>query len=692
MERKGWYTITLFGLLAVAGVVVWRTWPATSPGQFDPVSVVIGIVALALGVMGWRQGALAHRRDSSDVTAVAARLAVRVRRDETEARRQLLDRQDRAIDVRFDLVPAPAHDAERASRTGTLEEVVDYYRRLGRRRLVITGEPGSGKTVLAIQLALGLLHKRAQDEPIPVRMSAAVLDMRSPYESAVRDALRRHLQQVYRLSRVEADELVDAGMVVPVLDGLDEMDATDTPGPASRAARTIRACNAYLDGVHKASVIVTCRTGHYQALESSRVWVHDAARVQIRPVGLPAARAFLVRRAIDQHRWRPVLDVMRRGNRPLATALSTPWRLMLAATVYEGGPETGAPRRDPQDLISPVLDTEDKIRDHLLGLFIPAVTAMHSDRYPVEHVHRWLSVLAAHLNTNTPTAARAPRVVNGHTLSGTDLFLDELWPLAGNRLPRAIATGLLSLSLLAITTWTVHLLPIRAVWPDILGIVAFAPVAAVLVAHSWTIWPMTRRHDFRRLRTRAGRRQLATSLALGLASGIAVEVAGRLLFGLGPVPAGGLAFGLFCGIGFGLPFALTFDAADEHPTLYPRRVPVANLVFGMEFGLAAGLALGLAVGVTFGGGLALAAGFGTGLIGGCIAGLPGLRYIGLVLCTRRWNTNWLPWRLGVFLDWSYRAGLLRIAGAAYQFRHRELQDYLARNEMPRPRCRPSSPG
>lgn len=115
--------------------------------------------------------------------------------------------------------------------------------------------------------------------------------------------------------------------------------------------------------------------------------------------------------------------------------------------------------------------------------------------------------------------------------------------------------------------------------------------------------------------------------------------------------AGGLGVGLFYGIGFGLPFVLTF-----------------------------------------GGGLALAAGLGTGLIGACVAGLPGLRYVGLVLCTRRWNTRWLPWRLGVLLDWSYRAGLLRIAGAAYQFRHRELQDYLARDEMPRPQCRPGPPG
>ena len=47
--------------------------------------------------------------------------------------------------------------------------------------------------------------------------------------------------------------------------------------------------------------------------------------------------------------------------------------------------------------------------------------------------------------------------------------------------------------------------------------------------------------------------------------------------------------------------------------------------------------------------------------------------------TRRWSNHWLPWRFGRFLHWCYEAGLIRVAGISYQFRHRELQDYLACN-------------
>ena len=61
-------------------------------------------------------------------------------------------------------------------------------------------------------------------------------------------------------------------MVVPVLDGLDEMDADAAPGFSSRAGKAIRACNAFLDGDRKAALVLTCRTAQYEALERAREW------------------------------------------------------------------------------------------------------------------------------------------------------------------------------------------------------------------------------------------------------------------------------------------------------------------------------------------------------------------------------------------------------------------------------------
>ncbi|ONI67547.1 hypothetical protein BWI15_31015 [Kribbella sp. ALI-6-A] len=57
------------------------------------------------------------------------------------------------------------------------------------------------------------------------------------------------------------------------------------------------------------------------------------------------------------------------------------------------------------------------------------------------------------------------------------------------------------------------------------------------------------------------------------------------------------------------------------------------------------------------------------------------RYFSLLLCTRV-GRNRLSWSLAHFLDACYRAGLVRVAGTGYQFRHRELQDYLANHDRP----------
>jgi hypothetical protein len=51
-----------------------------------------------------------------------------------------------------------------------------------------------------------------------------------------------------------------------------------------------------------------------------------------------------------------------------------------------------------------------------------------------------------------------------------------------------------------------------------------------------------------------------------------------------------------------------------------------------------------------------------------------------VVLSRVWLplTGRLPWAMTAFLDDAYRRGVLRQAGAVYQFRHARLQDHLSR--------------
>lgn len=142
---------------------------------------------------------------------------------------------------------------------GTLEEITSYYRALRPGRMVITGTPvgradgqtssdaGTGKTVLAVALILGLAKTRAPHEPVPVRLVAA-----SWPGTGIREWLRTHLIDTYRLTPRDARVLINANLVLPVVDGLDEMDTDAAPGYASRAAAS-RVCSGWVSASRSGS-------------------------------------------------------------------------------------------------------------------------------------------------------------------------------------------------------------------------------------------------------------------------------------------------------------------------------------------------------------------------------------------------------------------------------------------------------
>jgi hypothetical protein len=328
---QGWAWTAAVGLpLLVATVVAWQGLRGAKGGDVDPGGVVIGLVGLAVtlaaSVVAIWLAVRGQRVTDTDVDVWARRLATSVRNAETAQRTQLLGGQGRTINVKFVLTPAPAHNAAGARPEGTLTAVAGYFRDLRPQRLVITGQGGAGKTVLAIELILALLAGWSPDEPVPIRVPAAGWD---PQRVPVRRWLTTHLVRTFDMRQETAQALVEAYRVLPVIDGLDEMDASQTPGYPSLVGRAVRALNAYQDGQDKARMVLTCRTGQYDALTTGEVWAHDAARVDLAPVTADQASVFIeaVAGAHQIPRWQPVLDALTRPGHPLAATLDTPWRL-----------------------------------------------------------------------------------------------------------------------------------------------------------------------------------------------------------------------------------------------------------------------------------------------------------------------------------------------------------------------------
>ncbi|MGY0059475.1 hypothetical protein ACWY4P_23470 [Streptomyces sp. LZ34] len=648
------------------------------------VGLAVAVVGLVVAVAGLRlaRAALGQPADSAaQALSAAATLARQVERAEAEQWRRLVGGDRKRINLRYSLQAQRTHGSQTPGPHGRLfddgrqTEVADiaaYYRATVPARLVVTGAPGAGKTVLALELLLDLIEHRGETDPVPVRMSLAAWDTAVPLD----DFLISHLVNVLDWPLERATQLVEHGLVLPFLDGLDEMDpglddddgrpvldADGRPLPDPRAPRAraaLNELNAYGHGRAAGALVLTCRTTHYEALLDDDQ-LRDAAHIRIDPVAPGEALRYLEARSGGTARWQRLLEHLRTHSADtLARTLSTPWRLSLTATVYS---RTG----DPGELLAH--QTPQEVDEHLLALLIPATLDLHPPRrgYTPDDTRRWLARIARSLqysmpgqDTPEPEPLAEPR---------TDIHLHQLWPIVGES--RLVSCDLAVCFLLAAVPVFVEFSVSSFLW--LFGI--FWSILLIALAGSSHT---PHRLNWRALRVQQERRLMAFVLQV-LFGLLALWVADLLVWGFTSGLASATAVmiaimlvvlaAMITGTLEAAPITTMSPAAVLRSDLLYRAVvslPLgmcAGLIFGLIFGLAHGVASGLLVGVTLWLSTAL----------GIVSTSALWRYCLFLLFARRV----MPFRLNAFLAWSYEAGLLRMSGNAYQFRHREFQDWLA---------------
>ncbi len=722
--------------VAVTVALVAGTWWLLVKDSTAKGSDIATVLALPLAVLGLLAAVVAviiavrqATAEGERLLSAAQRLAGDVRKQEEAALARLVaDTGDpRPADVAFAQPSLLYWRTDGGDREGSLAQIASYYRGLERGRLVVLGEAGAGKTVLAIALVRDLAAAIVKTPPspegaggrvvVPVRLSLPAFDPvpgegnldEIPAECVAKQLekwLASHLSTVYGMAEATAAALVAQGWILPVLDGLDEMD----PAKAWpwRGAAVLRALN-YPTGLGLRPVVLTCRTGRYAQLighldladgtgaevgdgavpGGEPLVVQDTTVVSVEPLSVPDVLAYLAYRFPDpadpsrcEQRWRPVVDRLSacHDDDPLVAALRSPLRLFLAATGYR------LPSTDPEVLTR---YTTTELDNHLFSLLIPAVTAQHrrrpGGRYAASDVQRWLSTLARHLRREDQAGR-----------SGSDLRLDELWRVTGGRVPRYLAATMLTFACAAVLAVGVVQVGLSYDVPTVVavagGVLLVAGSARGSLSHSVNL----QRVDLGALRTSAGRRRLALGLAVGFAFWLMVGLMVGLMLGLIAGLTVGLALGLAAGLAFGLALGLEVRPAAID---FPRRLVSQGLVHmatmlavgligGLAVGLIGGLALGLMVGLAFwltvGPTLGLA--FGLWLV----RRSPWPRYA--VTCWLLARRRELPHRPAVFLDWAYDAGLVRLSGISVQFRHREFQAWLASTDQkPKPPTPPLSP-
>jgi NACHT domain len=618
-------------------------------------------------------------------------------------------------------------------------DLVNVLAKVPTGRLMVLGEPGAGKTMLMVRLVLDLLARRVDGDPVPILASVA------PWNPKRQD-LRSWLAAQLTIDHpsladapptgiedpTQATALVVSNLIMPILDGLDEM-----PDEIRRLAIS-RINDALRPG---GRIVVTCRRQQYQDVvkpdSGVAVSLRAAAAIQLSPLDADDVSAYLCDDAsgpVAKAHWAPVLAMLGTDT-PVGQALTTPLMVSLARAIYNPRPgELVAPLRAPVELCSTALTDRTAVESLLFDSLIPA--AYRRDpvaRWKTPDAERWLVFLAQYLQRMNTAALKwwnlgAAAPLSVETLAGRAAIVIGFAATAV--LTTIPAVGIdsgfvakVAVSLAAsIVIWVAitlavpfkDVIPLRGLgwgyqggwgsWlstPVRIGLICmtiFIPAIALEIGRigqpfggvGWILMCLLVlgiRPKYDLLTAASPRsaldRDRGTAIAVLLSAGLVIGPGLGLICGIVLGLLAGLASGITAGLiaGFAAFPLICFVAMIKVSTNESAAMPEVGALFA---GPLLGLPCATAIGVIFGLGKGLVTGSVFGLALGLVVGF----YLGVVRSAwLRWSiahtqlvlAGKLPWRTMCFLEEAHKRGVLRQDGSVYEFRHLGLQRRLARH-------------
>ncbi|HVE97115.1 MAG TPA: NACHT domain-containing protein [Pseudonocardiaceae bacterium] len=438
--------------------------------------------------------------------------------------------------------------------------------------LLILGGPGSGKTMLLLDMARELLDKadRDRDHPIPVVFN---LSSWALHRASLAEWMVDELAEAYDVPRKVGQSWVDIEQILPLLDGLDTI-------PAEDRQRCVEAINAFREDHRSLPMVVCSRTDEYAEL-TLKLRLRGA--VEIQPLTQAEVGAYL-----EQVGERGAgLGAALHDDPTLWKLVESPLMLTVVTRAYQDRPAAAAQSAG----------TLQQRRRQLFAVYVDAVfeRAGEASQYPRDRTVRWLAWLARSLQQHNQTEFYLERLQRDWLPTRAQQRIVAV----GSGLLVVLLAGLFFGLLVGLPTSAVPGLTVATITGLLSGLFYWRgeqsgalPPAAYL-RWSWAV----QREGF------------GATLVSALLAGLVVGQLANL--------TAGLVVGLCTGVFVGLVNGLSANRPGSSQTEGARRSAWNALLVGLAIGLVVGLPVGLANGL----GPGLFLGLQAGLLAELIAGL-----------------------------------------------------------------------
>jgi hypothetical protein len=586
-----------------------------------------------------------------------------------------------------------------------------------KRRLLIVGEPGSGKTMAAYSLIEYLDEREGAAGRVPLLVNLSAWEAQENFEAFLVDYLCSSVG--YEVpERALASAFISSDRYDLILDGLDEI-------PLRLRAHFSERLDKFVRGLAgEVGMVVTCRTQEYEEMLAAHpTGLGLVQAVEILPLSSEQLASALTELAKFDEDWGAFLSHRHlTAYKRVRHLLSNPLFLNLAVVGH----------LSPEQLLNSTT-TEQDLRDLVLDSYLDSTLA-DQRYYEPQDARRYLSWIARFLNGGE---------VSPFGLKTSDFTVFDLADLTppdpprGYRLLWGLVGGLvgglfwgLVFVLLgagrdAATVGLIFALFWWLVWGlDAMLLRRWTSKRSALSSRLTFVWPSTRqrRHNFLRKVGQGLLIGLCIGLVLGLVFGLylgwvvatdaKLVMEGRAMEGgqaitrtflVRSMQVFGLVMGLVFGLAVGLAVGLAGGLVDTRPVLITSRTPaeararslITALLYVLITVLLSGLVVGLVVALVLVG-VGLVVVLERALVVGLVVGLVGALFFGLT-----WGLTWglnnggwfvllqkvahrrlaragnLPPRLYEFLDWGIEKQIFRRVGGGIRFRHNLIQQHLA---------------